>query len=262
MNIRSGYADVAGGQVHYRTSGTEGPVVILLHQTPLSSRMFERALSHLAAHCRAYAIDTPGYGGSSPLPGPASVEGYAGAVLAVVSSLGAKRFAIAGFATGAAIAIEVARQAGQRTSHLLLSGTPLMSPERFGEFAAALGEPEVRRDGQHLLKIWDGRLRSYGGDNDLDQVQMAASEAIRVCGRLNRALLAVARYDLSAALGQLRAQALFLTAERDRLAAANRAAAALVKGATEVVLKDGLPQLCWTEPEWFSRQVRDFLATG
>ena len=260
MDIRCGYADAEGGQVHYRTSGDDGPFVILLHQTPLSSRMFERALPFLGSHSRAYAVDTPGYGGSSPLPQPATVESYAETLLAAVFSLGLDRFAVVGFATGAAIAVEMAHQAGERATHLVLSGAPLLSEERMQGFAAALGEPEVRRDGRHFQEIWNGRLQNYGPDSDIEQVQMAATESLRVYDRLHWGLLAAAQYDLSSALEQIRAPVLFLTAEHDRLAPENRAAAALVEGSMEISLKGSRPQLCWTKPEWFSRQVKDFVA--
>ncbi len=260
MNIRCGYVDVGGGQIHYRTSGDKGPAVILLHQTPLSSRMYERTLPHLGAHCRTFAIDTPGYGGSSPPPEPPAVEDYAESLLAAVSSLGVDRFAVAGFATGAAIAVEIARQAGEKTTHVVLSGTPFLSEERMQSFAVALGEPAVRRDGQHFLQVWSSRLDNYGRDSDVDQIQMAASETLRVYDRLHWGLLAVARYDFASALAQLRGPVLFLTAENDKLAPENRAAAALVDGSTETVRENGMPQLCWTEPEWFSMQVKDFIA--
>ncbi len=259
MNTRCGYADANGGQVHYRTSGDDGPVVILLHQTPLSSRMYERALPLLGSYCRAYAIDTPGYGGSSPIPEPPTVKAYAEALLAAAVSLRLDRFALVGFATGAAIAVEIAHQIGEKATHIVLSGTPLLSAERMRGFATALGVPKVRRDGQHFMEVWNGRVQNYGRDNDIEQAQMAASESLRAYDRLHWGLLAVARYDLSSALKQLRTPALFLTAEHDRLAPENRTARALVEGSTEIVLKGGQPQLCWTEPEWFSKQVEDFV---
>ena len=58
-------------QVHYRRAG-QGPVVVLLHQSPQSSREFIPLMQRWALHFTLIAPDTPGYGQSDPL-GPATV---------------------------------------------------------------------------------------------------------------------------------------------------------------------------------------------
>jgi pimeloyl-ACP methyl ester carboxylesterase len=260
MNIRNAYVDVADGQVHYRAAGEAGPALILFHQTPLSSRMYEHALPYLGRHCRAFAFDTPGYGASSPPEEEATIGGYANTLIAAVSSLGIEKFAVCGFSTGSVIAVEVAGQAKDRVTHIILSGTPVLSDERMKAFAAVLGPKEIARDGKHFGDMWNSRLTNYGDGGGIDQIQMAASEALRSFERLDWGLTAVSKFDIAAALSKIEVPALFLTGEHDKLAPENRKAAALVKGAREVDYPGGHPQLSWTAPEWFSDQVRDFIS--
>ncbi len=70
------------GQVHVRSAGDPGaPLLLLLHQSPLSSRNYEAVLPLFAAegNVRAVAVDTPGFGLSDPPPEDWSVEDYANA---------------------------------------------------------------------------------------------------------------------------------------------------------------------------------------
>jgi pimeloyl-ACP methyl ester carboxylesterase len=220
--------------------------------------MYERALPLLGAGMQAYAFDTPGYGGSSPLADEASIPGYAVQLVAAIEALGIDRTAVCGFATGSAVAVEVVRRLGTRATHLILSGTPVLSPARFDAFGVRLGRPDRRADGSHLLQVWNSRVENYGVGNDLDQVAMAVSETLRVYERMHWGLLAVQRYDLRAALAALDLPTLFLTAAHDKLAPENREAAALVRGAEEVFVADAQPQLCWTDPSRFRDEVFRF----
>lgn len=261
MNItsRCAYADLEDAQVHYRYAGRSGPVLACFHQTPLSSRMYERALPELGSRLQAYAFDTPGYGGSTPLSGAPSLAGYATQLVAAMDAIGLERVAVCGFATGAAIAAEVTRQLGMRATHLVLSGTPLLSESRMQMFAERLGEPSLNADGDHLRQVWESRVENYGAGSDLDQVQMAVSETLRAYDRYHWGLLAVAGYDLATTLRGLDVPTLFINAEHDKLTAENSDAASLVVGAREIFLPRAQPQVCWTDPKRFAEEVIKFI---
>ena len=53
-------------QVHYRRAGT-GPTLLLLHQSPQSSREFEPLMQVWGENFTVIAADAPGYGLSDPL---------------------------------------------------------------------------------------------------------------------------------------------------------------------------------------------------
>src|SRR5512147_2264507 len=95
--VRRGYVDVPFGQVHYRVAGY-GPPVVLLHDSPRSSAMHEELISALADEFTAIAIDTPGYGRSSPLPAEPRPEipDYAAALGAALDALGIGRCVVYG----------------------------------------------------------------------------------------------------------------------------------------------------------------------
>ena len=59
MKRRKGYADGPFGQIHYQEAGSGTPL-LLLHQSPSSSEMFEAAYQPLAERgIRAIGVDTP-----------------------------------------------------------------------------------------------------------------------------------------------------------------------------------------------------------
>lgn len=260
--MKCGYADIAGGQVHYRRAGDSGPWIFLFHQTPLSSRMYEPTLPELGSRAQAVAFDTPGYGASTPLPAPTTVNGYATRLLAAIDSFTTGPFALVGVATGCAVSLEIARLAGARVSHAVFSGAPLLSPERMAHFRTELGEPNVQADGSHLLQVWNSRRGNWGEVAPLDQVMMAAAETLRVYDRLNWGLLAVSRYDVRAALEALRCPVLFISAGFDKLAPENAAAAAVVPHSVQKTIPGVPPQLCWTAPRDYAREILAFLGAG
>lgn len=260
--MRCGYVDLPAGQVHYRRAGESGPWVFLFHQTPLSSRMYEPTLPELGKTCRAVAFDTPGYGGSAPPAGPTTVNDYATRLLAAIDTFTTGPFVLVGVATGCAVSLEIARLAGKRVTHAVFSGAPLLTPERMAHFRAQLGEPAVKEDGSHLLQVWKSRRGNWGDEAPMDQMMMAASETIRVYDRLNWGLLAVTRYDVRAALEALTCPVLFISAGFDKLAPENEAAASVVRHSVQKVIPGVPPQLCWTAPQAYAREISSFIGAG
>ena len=102
--MKRGYIRVGKRYVHYRRAGHGAPVV-LLHASPVSSAMFLEQLEVYARHFDAIAIDTPGYGLSTPLDHPApEVADFADAVVETLDALGIDRCILYGRHTGASIA--------------------------------------------------------------------------------------------------------------------------------------------------------------
>ncbi len=56
-----------GARVAYRSGGSAGPVIVLLHGISSGAASWLPCASLLAAHARVIAWDAPGYGDSSPL---------------------------------------------------------------------------------------------------------------------------------------------------------------------------------------------------
>ena len=133
-----------------------GPPVVLLHESPRSSAAFVPAIEALAARFTVIAPDTPGYGGSDPLPlHRPQIADYADALKEVMDGLGLDRVALFGRHTGAAIAIECANLYPERVSGVVLDGCPVFTPEEMEELVAGYLPPfRPSWDGSHVAWLW------------------------------------------------------------------------------------------------------------
>jgi pimeloyl-ACP methyl ester carboxylesterase len=156
--MAKGYLNVPWGQVHFRTAqaGTNLPALILLHQSPLSSETYEPLLPHLASWCRPFALDTPGYGESSPAPEGWEVADYVSWVWTCADLLGLDKVMLFGRATGSVFALEAAMARPARTQCLMLYGFPAYTPEERAHRMAHHAVPHTPKDdGSHLQAIWN-----------------------------------------------------------------------------------------------------------
>lgn len=154
--VRRGYVDVPFGQVHYRSAGF-GPPVVLLHDSPRSSAMHEAFLDWLGDEFTAIAIDTPGYGCSSPLPSSPRPEipDYARALGAVLDALGLPPCPVYGFHTSSKIALQLAVERPDRVAVAILDGLSLPPGPPDETFIANYMAPfTLTADGSYLVSQW------------------------------------------------------------------------------------------------------------
>ena len=121
MYIRKGYATTSHGQMHYAEMGA-GPPLVLVGETPRSSRFFTPILPFLAPRVRAIAFDLPGLGNSHPLPEPMSVEAIATCVADALDALGIQRAHLFGMHTGNKVAAAIAADRPGLVDRLILAG--------------------------------------------------------------------------------------------------------------------------------------------
>ena len=254
-----GYVTTSWGQVHYRRAGESGPALVLLHESPLSSLVYEAALGFLSERFRAVAFDTPGYGSSDGPPRQAGIPQYASTLLEAVDGLGFDRFAVAGVHTGASLALQLALQAGPtRATHVILSGVPLMSAESRAEYLASWAPPiEPEADGSHFRWAWARYQRIWKGPPEL--LHTGATLLLSNLDRYSWAYNAAFRYDPEADLRKLLSPTLFLTAEDDLLSDGDRQAVILVPR-SQLVSVPGLPgQLPMRVPEQYAAAITSFV---
>jgi pimeloyl-ACP methyl ester carboxylesterase len=156
--MKRAYATLpSGAQLHYRTAGS-GPPVIMLHPSPLSGRFCVPLGLRLAKNFTVYAVDTPGYGQSDPLPGePAqpALEDYVAPLRDFMDALGIRKAVVYGNATGAEIAHLFAYAHPERCAACMMD----TAGHREDADLDAMLEgyfPDVtpRRDGSHLMTLW------------------------------------------------------------------------------------------------------------
>lgn len=154
--VRKRYIDFSRGQVHLRMGGA-GPPVVLLHDSPRSSVMHRSNFAWLAGEFTVYALDTPGYGNSTPLPAePApTIPDFAAALEECIAALGLGAPAVYGFHTSSKIALELATRPQAPMGGAVLDGLSLPPTLPTEEFIRRYMLPfEVRDDGSHLATQW------------------------------------------------------------------------------------------------------------
>lgn len=231
MRVWRAYAKVSSGQVHYRFAGTPGkPVVVLLHQTPSTSAMYEELMLAMAKDYRLFAPDLPGMGQSDPLPGPMTIAKLAGAITEFLDELCIDRCRLFGHHTGASIAAELAAKAPERVAALALSGPPLLDDELREKLPAYAAPIPGSQSGAHLAEMW---RRIHGKDKaaPLDIVERETLSGIALGGRYADTYNAVLEHDMGAALAALDCPVLVFAGTADLLHGRLDAAAALLSHA-------------------------------
>lgn len=234
--IRRHYLDGPFGQIHVRIARpvrgpADRPPMLLLHQSPLSGRMFDRILPLLADRRMVIALDTPGYGESDRPRERPSLAQYGDAIIESVLKLTKRPVDLVGYHTGAAIAAELAARRPRDCRRVVLISMPYFDAGRRAELIAQLGRRNpVATDGSHLPPLWTGTLGVKPPGQSLDDVARLVSEKQRVGQFGEWALLAAMETDFTPLLPKIRAPTLVMT-PRDGLEDESRAAARRIPGA-------------------------------
>ncbi len=215
-----GYAPTPMGAVHYRLIGPEdGPVLLLLHQTPWSMIQFGEVQDGLAERgVRSLAVDTPGYGMSDAPDHFPTIADYADNLVPVLDYLGIGSLAVAGHHTGAGVAAAFAARQPERTRGVLLHGTPLYTPEeRAAKLAAPRPPPGLSDDGSHLSDYFR-TIRAHGGSRPQTRVTATWSVLCWYQAGVSDVGHEVAFHnDMAADLARITAPMMILSDARDTL---------------------------------------------
>jgi len=220
VKVRRGFADTRMGQVHYRVAQPASPLgmatpLVLLHQTPLSGRMFSEFLPAIASDRVVYAPDTPGYGESDPPSTRPAFEQYGEALGDFIAGIG-EPVDLLGYHTGAGLAIELAHRYPERVRRIILVSVPLLTDEQKARFMQPSETNPLREDGSHLLEMWQSTLSVRPPRQSLEQAATLVAEKQRRVTNSEWALNALASYPLAERLRQLR-QPVMILRPRDGL---------------------------------------------
>ena len=232
MKIRKAYADTSIGQIHYRYAG-EGEPMLLLHQTPTSSEIYEPLMGLIAPYFRTVAVDTPGFGMSAFPPEPYTIPDYTGVLLEVLGALQIETTHVFGHHTGTCLAVELAASAPERVDKLILSGPICLNEEQRGERLKRLPLMELNEDGSYLKKTWDYlSVRQQADSLDLESRHRQLVWRLKAGPRFIDARTAVFRYDLPSRLPLVQSNTLVLRGEEDIMRDTAEPAVRLLKRAT------------------------------
>ena len=262
MAVRRAYADVQGGQLHYRYAGEAGqPALLLLHQSPSSSAMYEPMMRLLADRFFLVAPDTPGFGNSDALRGDPDghrVGDYAAAIHALVSGLGIAPCHVFGHHTGAAVAVQLEHDYPGTARTMVLSGPTLLGaslqrslPQRAAPFPLA-------EDGSHLQGMWQ-RIRDKDARAPLELAQRELCLAFAAGAAYQASYRAVAEQDFGGQLPALQCPVLVFAGDADPLYGAVAPTVALLRNGRQAELPGGeRTYVCEREADTVADTIADF----
>ena len=138
--VKRGYIEAGGRLVHYRMSGS-GPTVVLLHDSPRSSRLHLPLMKVLASRFCVFALDTPGYGNSDPLGiANPTIPDFARALGEALVALGLENAPVYATHTSAKIALALAVRGGTMPL-LVLDGLSIPDQLASDSFIASYMRP-------------------------------------------------------------------------------------------------------------------------
>lgn len=232
MKILRGFVEVAEGQVHYRTAGSGGTPLVMLHPSPGSAFGLQPLIRLLAETRRVIAPDTLGNGDSSaPASEAAPIAYFADAHMRALDTLGLGTFDLYGSHTGANIACEIAIAHPHRVRRLILDGISLYSAEERADMLAHYAPPvRIDLNGSQFNWIWhfvrdvylfwpwyrrDAAHRRALGLPNADDLHDKAVEVMKAARTYHIPYRAAIAYDKAPRLAQIRTATLLACAETD-----------------------------------------------
>ncbi len=257
IQIKKGYADCSGGQLHYHEIPNEGPTIVFLHQTASSGKMYYDVMGRLT-NVHSIALDTPGFGGSFDPADMPSMSQYGEWVVECLNSLGIENFHLFGHHTGACIAAEIYAKVRERVQTCMMIGPVPLTKEERDEFRKSYSTPFAPdANGEYLKTTWD-YLAGLGADSN---VELHHREFVDTCraylGRF-KAYSAVWDQDFTALFQEIKCPLLLMCAPDDVLIEYLSRAKDMQPQAQSVLLK-GANFEPDQDPDGTANAIKDFL---
>jgi pimeloyl-ACP methyl ester carboxylesterase len=151
------FVAIQEGQVHYRTAGRHGRPLVMIHNSPGSSRSLAPLLAALARNRHVIAADTLGNGDSAaPVPSRPNIAYFADAHIRTLDALRLKEVDLYGYGVGASIACEMAIALPDRIGRVLLHDMPNYLPaDRDGLLASYARRATPDPEGTQFQRLWN-----------------------------------------------------------------------------------------------------------
>jgi pimeloyl-ACP methyl ester carboxylesterase len=214
--FRRGFVDGRFGQMHlWRTRPPDkvrSPLVVL-SPSPYSGAYYQDLARALVGRREVIAVDTPGYGASSPPSAPPALEDYAAAFGDALGALGLAQTPVdlLGFHSGAMFAVELALQREAMVRKLVLGGLPFYAPETRAEALEPATRPvDIREDGAHLLTYWGWIVGGRQPETSLLDAQQRFNDFVPSLPNSGWTYHGLARYPAEQRIPQVRTDVLIL----------------------------------------------------
>ncbi len=218
--LRRGYLNVGEGQVHYRygtlVDAPSRSLLVLLHQSPSSSVMYERLMQLLIEEFDVLALDTPGFGQSDALDGNVSIAALTTTLYTAKNQLDKRPCYLFGHHTGASLAVEWASSRPQDVACLALSGPPLLDDNLKATLVERASLFPLQEDGQHLVSMWQ-RIRDKDRSAPLNLSMRELGLAFNADTAYPQSYQAVVEHDCAGQLSKIACPTLVFAGDQDPL---------------------------------------------
>jgi haloalkane dehalogenase len=261
----TGYLSAPWGRVHLRTARglrdrSTKPLLLLMHQSPLSSRRYRKVLDLLAEFCVPIAIDTPGYGGSERDDREWTVDDYAATAWFVADTFGVERPWLFGRATGAVYALHAAAQRPGQAAGIVLHGVPVYTEEEKVSRLANFAPPyRLDSEGSHLTWIWARIAGEYPWAGP-ELVTEFVKDYLAAGPDFASSYRAIWRHDLSKSTARAGVVDLLIGGDEDRIFHMHERSLTAVPHRRAVVLPGANDFVAELEPERFVDVLRSALS--
>jgi pimeloyl-ACP methyl ester carboxylesterase len=265
MNIERGLVHTSAGYLHYRTTGSGAPIV-LLHMNQQSSALYLELMAVLAPELRAIAIDYPSHGMSDHISVQPTIADYARYVLEVMDELGIRKASFLGESAGAVVCIELAAAFAQRVDRIILVNCPYYADTKIATRnhgvlksgarpSDASGFP-VTRTIEFALAHDPAHTPMHPTQSWMDRINRAQLEAGRERWQV---LDALHQYDIPANLPRVKRPALQLTGEHFIYVKDHPEFSSRVPDLHQHVIAGGRCCVAWEKAEDIGRKTLEFL---
>jgi pimeloyl-ACP methyl ester carboxylesterase len=173
-------------------------------------------VAHFSPSFDVIAIDLPGFGGSTAMPAPATLAGYADVIAQVLDALDIKRCTLLGHSLGSMIAQQFALDHRSRLERLVLYGAASTGtlPGRFETFEATIERFKrvgIAEGGEAIIASWFVTGRSHPAYRTYRKMAEAANTDTAIA-----TLRAIAPWQVTDRLGSIDMPTLVIGGDRDR----------------------------------------------
>jgi haloalkane dehalogenase len=254
--VRRFYVDLGHGQIHGRMAhAPDKPWIVLLHQSPSSSAMFEALIPFLSPYFSVLAPDNPGFGHSDPLE-TVSVAALGRCVSDVMKALDISQAYIFGHHTGAAIAAYLGADAPGLCLGIAMCGPPALDQDQRAMLPAMAPIVDIEASGAHLMAMWAKlRVKETAAPPALSTRELTLAFAAQ---STKQAYQAVADFDFLAALPRIKCPILLFAGQRDSLVDYLPAAQRAVPHASVMRIDDAGGYICDLRPQFVADLLVDF----
>ena len=183
--MKKRYLQYGEKQIHIRelepSSNENGNPILCLHPSPYSGLFFETIMPMINKNRKIIAPDYLGYGSSSSIESPPSINDYAASIGEVLNQVGNyEQYDLIGFHTGCLVANELCHLIPDKIDQIIMIDIPYFTGEAQKGLLAQMAKPfGLSEDLESLRKSWDFNIKNRMGKVNIERSFDLLVESLR-----------------------------------------------------------------------------------